>query len=130
MSISPCQLRRHLRYNLAGTVFLVLFGAVYERFSHGVYSWFMLCAFAIPLLLGVIPYTLLLIQSRDPGRAAVTAWSSGIAALSFGSVLQGVLEIYGTTNALIAVYPIMGGTLLIVGALFALPSMRKTNLEK
>ena len=40
---------------LSVTVFSALFGAVYELFSHGVYSYCMIYAFAFPLLLGDIP---------------------------------------------------------------------------
>ena len=45
-------------------------------------------------------------------------WSAGIAVLSVGSVMRGVLDIYGTTNALIVVYPVAGGILLTLGLLF------------
>ena len=40
---------------LTASVFCALFGAVYELFSHGVYSYWMIYAFAFPLLLGAIP---------------------------------------------------------------------------
>ena len=36
----------------------MVFAAVYECFSHGVFSPFMLLAFLFPLLLGVVPCTL------------------------------------------------------------------------
>ena len=42
-------------------------------------------------------------------------WNAGVACLSVGSVFQGVLAIYGTTNALIVVYPIAGGILMLLG---------------
>ena len=74
-------------------MFLALFGAVYELFSHEVYSYFMIYAFAVPLMLGVMPYALLLISRKVPGRAALIPWNSGIAALSVGCVFRGVLEI-------------------------------------
>lgn len=37
--------------------------------------------------------------------------------LSVGSVFQGALEIYGTTNSLSIVYPIAGGALLLASIL-------------
>lgn len=38
------------------TLFCILFGAIYEVFSHGVFSYFMLYAFVVPLVGGVIPF--------------------------------------------------------------------------
>ena len=104
-------LKKHLLFNLSGTLFLVLFGAVYESFSHGVYSYFMLYAFAIPLVFGVTLYAVLLCARKHPNRVFLNLWNAAIATFSAGSVFQGVLEIYGTTNPLLIVYPIAGGIL-------------------
>lgn len=111
MCTSDKALRRHLLGQLAATAFLALFGAVYEAFSHGVYSYCMIYAFALPLALGVIPYTLLLLSGRRPGSLFLRLLSSAIAVFSVGSVMAGVLAIYGTTNALLTVYPIAGAAL-------------------
>ena len=126
MSTSARELKNNLLYNLAGAAFLGVFGAIYEHFSHGVYSPFMVFAFAVPLLLGVLVYGVLLIAKKYPGRAAVLLWNSGIAALSVGSVFKGVLDIYGTTNPLIVVYPVAGGILLLA-AVAAAAILRKTG---
>ena len=109
------ELKKQLRYQFFASVFLAVFGGVYELFSHGVYSAWMVFAFAVPLLLGVIPYAALLIGKQAPGQVFLNLWNAGIAALSVGSVFQGVLEIYGTTNSLVIVYPIAGGALLLLG---------------
>ena len=115
MSISDTRLRCDLLRHLAGTVCLALFGAVYEQFSHGVYSNYMIYAFTVPLVLGAVPCALALIRQRYPARAGLGLWNAGIAVLSVGSVMRGVLDIYGTTNALIAVYPITGCLFLGLG---------------
>ena len=112
MSISDMRLRCDLLRHLAGTVFLALFGAVYEHFSHG--------AFAVPLVLGAVPCALAIFRQRYPVRAGLGLWNAGIAVLSVGSVMRGVLDIYGTTNALIAVYPIAGCLFLGLGLLFTI----------
>ena len=125
MSTSEASLKRNLMGNIAGTAFLALFGAVYEMFSHDVYSYFMIYAFAVPLVLGVPAYALLLTFGRHPGRAAVNLWNSGIAALSVGCVFRGVLEIYGTTNSLSVVYPIAGALLLTAGLIAGVVGMKK-----
>ena len=49
--MSPLQ--QLILIDLIATVGCALFGAVYERFSHGVYSYWMLYTFAFPLALGV-----------------------------------------------------------------------------
>ncbi len=119
MSTSVDLLKKHLVFNLAGTLFLVLFGAVYETFSHGVFSFYMLYAFSVPLVFGVTLYLILLFAKRYPGRVFLNLWNSAIAAFSAGSVFKGVLEIYGTTNSLVIVYPICG-CILAVSALVSL----------
>ena len=98
----------------AGTVF---FAAVYECFSHQVYSRAMILAFLYPLLGGFIPATLLMFAKArlQPGEWTRSFWGAGIAALTLGSLFRGVLEIYGTTSCLSEVYPVLGWTLLALG---------------
>jgi len=117
-------LKKQLLYHAAGAVFLALFGAVYEVFSHEVYSYFMLYAFAIPLTMGVVPYAVLLLRGTYPGETFLNLWNTAIATLSVGSVFAGVLAIYGTTNSLILAYPVAGG-LLIAGSFAALLASRR-----
>ena len=94
---------------IAATAFAA-FGAIYEHFGHGVYSYFMLYAFMVPLVLGVIP--LLFFKKRFPDRA-LGLWHCMIGTLTVGSIFQGVLEIYGTTNRMIMVYPVAAGALAV-----------------
>lgn len=102
--------------HLCAAVFCAFFGAVYERFSHEVYSYWMIYAFVLPLTLGTLPLLSLALWGRTlPGRVPLRLWNAGIAALTVGCVFHGVLEIYGTTNRLWAVYPIVGGALLATG---------------
>jgi len=104
-------IKSRLLVNLLLTVFLAAFGAVYEVFSHGVYSYHMIYAFAVPLLLSVIPYTLCLIKRKRLPRPAVRIWDCAVLTIAVGCVFQGVLDIYGTTNSLVMVYPVAGGAL-------------------
>lgn len=95
-------------------MFCAFFGAVYELFSHEVYSYFMIYAFAFPLLAGAIPFFLMRAAGKSfPGRAADLI-HAGVAALTVGSILRGVLEIYGTSSPLISVYWITG--IVLTGA--------------
>ena len=78
------------------------------------------------LLLNYLGYLILLFVRKYPNRVFLNLWNSAIAAFSVGSVFQGVLEIYGTTNSLSVVYPAVGGIL----AASALASLAVTNLRK
>ena len=112
-----------LLIDLIVSLFCALFGAVYELFSHGVYSYAMLYAFAFPLVLGVLPLALIPVLSAPyPSRAVRNLFHAGIAALTVGSIISGVLEIYGTTNPLTLVYWIIGGVLTALGAVLYLVS--------
>ena len=105
---------------LSITVFSALFGAVYELFSHGVYSYFMIYAFAFPMLLGVLPFFGMWKRRKAfPGLLAAQLIHAGLAALCIGSIVQGIIEIYGTENVLINVYWIVGGMLTAAGWLLA-----------
>ena len=100
---------------LLATVLCAFFGAVYELFSHEVYSRFMIYAFAFPLLLGVIPFFLRQKRGKPfPGREADLV-HAGVAALTVGSVLQGALEIYGTSSPLSSAYWITGALMTAAG---------------
>lgn len=91
-----------------------LFGAVYERFSHEVYSFFMLYAFLFPLAGGAVPFLGLGLFAKEP-RGVHVAYHWGIATLTLGSILCGILEIYGTANALTRWYWIAGTGLCLLG---------------
>ena len=102
------------RNDLLAALLCAVFGAVYEHFSFGVYSPYMVYAFAAPLLLGVLPFLLLAMRERPvlPPRLAGTLWHAGIAALTAGAVFRGILDIYGTASALTRIYWIAGIVLL------------------
>lgn len=118
MSISATEAGKAARTGYAYLVISLicaLSGGVYEQFSHGVYSFWMLYAFAFPLALGALPfYTLHRTGKKMPGRLARNLYHSGVAAWTVGSFVEGALEIYGTANPLTQVYWIAGGIFLAV----------------
>ena len=117
-SVRPPYIRRAL-WQLGWAAFLAFFGAVYEYFSHGVYSPFMIYAFALPLILGALPWCSMSLRPRRAMcQGAAQLWDSGVLTLAVGSVMRGVLDIYGTTNRLAAVYPVVGTVLLLAGAVW------------
>ena len=108
------------RYLLV-TILCAVLGVVYELFSHGVYAYGMLYAFAFPLLGGVLPALVLQLRGvRLPSEASLLLWHFGISALTVGSFFSGALSIYGTSSRLTSVYWIMGGVCLLFSLLTAL----------
>lgn len=106
---------------LLATIVCASFGAVYESFSHGVYSYYMLYAFMIPLLGGTLPFSCVLyFRNKIPRPMARRFHHFGISALTVGCIFCGVLEIYGTTNRLVIVYFTVGGMFLCLGNLMYL----------
>ena len=117
-----------------------MFGAVYEIFSHGVFSAFMAFAFLIPLFAGFLPFLLLSIAGKSsrgdarfslkeesrrrlkqrsfyPSYLSSSFYHSGVIVFTVGSIVTGILEIYGTTNALTGIYWLAGAALMLLGIL-------------
>ena len=94
-----------------------LFGAVYEILSHGVHSYYMIYAFLFPLVLGAFPFlSIFLMRIKNyPGMLSRNLYHSGIATIIVGSLIRGILEIYGTSNSLLCVYGYAGIIFLLVG---------------
>ncbi|MCR4945330.1 MAG: hypothetical protein K5929_00060 [Lachnospiraceae bacterium] len=117
------------------TVFVAVFGAIYEAFSFGVYSYFMIYAYAFCLLGGVMPTAILLWRGRVDYKPmsyiAVQIYRSGLAIFTVGFLVRGALDIYGTTNRLTNIYWIGGSLFLLVGALlFGLSLLQKKKVKK
>lgn len=109
---------KRARTYLILTIACCLIGAVYEHFSFGVYSYFMLYAFAVPMVCGVLP-ALFLASSRQPSeipRWSIKLWDAGIAVWTVGAFFRGILEIYGTASGLTKWYWIAGSILLLSAA--------------
>ena len=145
------------------SIAVALFGAVYEYFSFGVWSAFMVYAFMVPLLGGALPFMLsyirrirrktaeyedapegtfatsaqyrlsqeMLYRSSPENETATSGRISGrllyhmaLATLTAGSILKGVLDIYGTTNRLMIAYPATGITLIAVAAVLMIRDKR------
>ena len=102
---------KHLTAMLWASVFFALFGAIYEHFSHQVYSYYMIYAFALPLTLGALLWALALGRGWRIPEEVPGLWNAAVLTLTVGSVLRGVLDIYGTTNHLLFVYPVAAAAL-------------------
>ncbi|MFZ2275967.1 MAG: hypothetical protein WAV68_03285 [Candidatus Nanogingivalis sp.] len=109
-------LQKRLVKYLAISGFLAVFSAIYEAFSHQVYSAPIILLFAIPLILGALPT---IISMKFPKLHIKNAWQNlihifAVATLTVGSALAGVFEIYGSSNAFVVWYFVVGGAMLAV----------------
>jgi hypothetical protein len=82
----------------------------------------MIFLFAYPLLLGVLPC---MIMKGNMGRL----YNDGVLLLSAASLLNGILEIYGTKSSYTIVLVILG-ILLMTGQLFINQAKRKKRNER
>lgn len=107
-------MRRTSLIFLCAALFCGLFSAVYEHFSHGVYSNYMVYLFAFPFFGGVVPYAIfgLAPKIKCPSPATARTFNSGVAALAVGSCMKGVLDIYGTSSSYQPVYWLAGFSLI------------------
>lgn len=105
------RLRRHGKVLLWSAAGVAAFGAVYEHFSFGVWSYWMVYAFAPALLAGL--WLLELSDGRTlPGRLFTRLLELGVWTATLGALSAGIVEIYGTENRLLIAYPIAAGVLL------------------
>ena len=114
MSTSVKIMLKQILMQLISAIWFAFFGAVYERFSHEVYSYYMIYAFAIPLVMGALPYSIMAVKQYQPDGLFLHLWNSAVITFTIGSIFKGVLDIYGTTNSLLTVYPIAGLILAIL----------------
>ncbi len=93
-------------------IFCGIFAAIYEIFSHGVYSNAMIFLFAYPLLLGAVPcYILEKKKLPMPDRF----YQDGVFTLTLASLLGGILEIYGTSSEYVTWFMYAGIILVVIG---------------
>ena len=102
-------------YGAVGS-FCMLFSYIYSFFSHGVSSPYMTYMCLYPLLGGMLLCLVLwALRLPEPGSIAINAYSSGIATLTVGSCVHGIMFIAGTSTPLQAVYTALGTGLAGLG---------------
>ena len=102
------------------TIFIGLFGAIYEMNSNNVFSPAMYLAWLIPCCFGVGAYIALAFTpiKKVPGTLTECVYNFGVAMLTVRSIFIGVIEIYGTTNKIMMnVYTIVSLVFIIAGGL-------------
>ena len=100
------------------TIFVGLFGGIYEMFSNNVFSPAMYLAWIIPCTLGAFVYLALAYVPLEkvPGMATACVYNFGVAMLTIRSIFIGVIEIYGTTNrVMLTIYTVLSIVFLVIG---------------
>lgn len=116
---------------MVSTLFLITFNSIYSLFGHGVSSPYMSYAFAYSLVLGVGGFLLLGLLKLE-NRIAYNLYNAGIATLTIGSVLRGIIEIAGADSIYPAIYFAVGTLFVMGGGLvyaYEWTQMRKENMN-
>jgi len=102
------------------TLFCMLFGWIYEKFSFGVYSNYMIYAFVFPFIGGVVFWFLIGTSKKkiSLNKIFIKCHSASIATFTVGFIFKGVLDIYGTTSNLCNVYWIAGIAFAFIAVIF------------
>lgn len=108
---------------------------VYGLFGHGVHSAAMTWMFLYPLLGGVLFYLILDRLNSGmtrfaPYRVGYNSYNSGIATLTVGSFLKGILEIAGTNSPYLPFFTVVGWLFIAVGVtLFILLAVSQKKIK-
>ena len=97
------------------TLFVALFGIIYELNSNNVYAFEMAFAWIYPLIFGVTMYLALrLVPTRNvPGLLPACGYHLGVGIVTMRSIFIGVIRIYGTTNnAMTTTYTVLSWVLM------------------
>ena len=109
-------LKNENKFIIGFSIFILIFGIIYEMFSHGVISYYMIFAFLIPLINFLIN-TIFISSKIKVNKFSKNLFSMSIYTFTILSIIKGVLDIYGTTNNLIFVYLIVGLILLVASVI-------------
>ena len=93
------------------SIFLFIFSRVYVSLSYGEYSFFMNTLSLVPLIGGGLLVGLLLVQP-NLSRVSFNLWNSGVAVLTVGFLLRGIINLSGRSTTLDWPYWLIGAGFL------------------
>ena len=117
-------MKKELKKYLIFSSLCLVFACIYEMFSHQVYSMFMILSFLIPLIMGVGVYALLVKKHFLVNNISNSLYKMSLYTFTFGSIMKGVLDIYGTTNSKLVIYWIVGVIMLVVAIVWQIINRR------
>ncbi|HEL1619281.1 TPA: hypothetical protein TXL63_001106 [Streptococcus suis] len=98
---------------LATTAFLFIFSRIYESLSYGEVSAFMHYMFCVTLIGGGLLLGLLTIKP-NLSRLTFNLWNSGVATITAGFLLRGIINLSGRSTTLDQPYWFVGAGFLIL----------------
>jgi hypothetical protein len=108
--------KRIVRIYVFTTLLCIAFNYVYSLFGHGVSSPFMSHAFVFSLVLGAVGFAVFG-RLNLSNRVASSLYNAGIATLTVGSILRGIIDIAGADTAYPVYYFSVGTVLVATGGL-------------
>ena len=120
-------LRRMAAY-AAAALFCGIFFLVYDRFSHGVRSFYMTFCFLPPAVACAVNGICALLRLGF-SRLGDNLFGGGIGLITAGFVLRGILEIAGSDSAYLPVFFIGGGWMIVCGIIVWIYYNRKRKGE-
>jgi hypothetical protein len=111
---------------MAISVLCVIIAQVYALFGHGVRSAYMDYMFLYPLVGGAIAF--LFFRGKKKSRLGYNLYNSGLAALTVGALLRGIVEIAGTGSPWISCFTAAGWLFTAAGTLLCL--LRKNRVAE
>ena len=121
--------KRTVKVYVFTTLSCIAFSHIYSLFSHGVSSPFMSYAFVFSLVLGVVGFTVFG-QPDSDNRTAFSLYNAGIATLTVGSILRGIIDIAGADTTYPVFYFLVGTVLVAIGGLMYFYQWIQTNLKR
>ncbi|HFI0148520.1 TPA: hypothetical protein ACGO16_001582 [Streptococcus suis] len=98
---------------LATTAFLFIFSRIYESLSYGEVSVFMHYMFCVTLIGGGLLLSLLTIKP-NLSRLTFNLWNSGVATITAGFLLRGIINLSGRSTTLDQPYWYVGAGFLVL----------------
>lgn len=114
---------------LALTSFLFIFSRVYESLSYGEISFFMHYMFFVTLIGGALLLGMLTLKP-NLSRMTFNLWNSGVATITVGFLLRGIINLSGRSTTLDQPYWFIGAgflALALISLLFT--GNKKTQLR-
>ena len=111
------------------TLFCIAFNYLYSLFGHGVSSPYMSYAFVFSLVLGIVGFIVFGWLNLE-NRIAFNLYNAGIATLTVGSILRGIIDIAGADTTYPVFYFLVGTVLVAIGGLMYFYQWIQTNLKR
>lgn len=120
-------MRTFLTY-FALSAFLFIFSRIYESFSYGEVSFYMHYMFCVTLIGGAIVLGMMALK-KNLSRISFNLWNSGVAVITAGFLLRGIINLSGRSTTLDKPCWYIGCAILLI-ALVSIPITAATSKKR